>query len=209
MALVKPRAAAEAEHAQRRRPRDFEGLVAQLGDDDEVARRWAARDLTAFPGAATSRALVARLDQERDASVLECVLTALTRLGDDVAVAGLVECLRSESPPLRNGAIEAMKQLPEEVAPIMGRLLEDEDSDVRIFAVNILESLRHPQVEAWLVAVIERDPHVNVCGAAVDLLGEVGSLTSRPALERLKARFAAQPYICFATELALKRLHEQ
>jgi len=77
---------------------------------------------------------------------------------------------------------------------------------VRIFAINILESLRHPDVEAWLIEVIERDPMVNVCGTAVDLLSEVGSSASHDALERLKARFAAEPYIQFAADLALQRI---
>jgi HEAT repeat protein len=101
-----------------------------------------------------------------------------------------------------------MKQLPDAVAPIMRGLLVDPDPDVRIFAVNILESLRHPEVEAWLITVIASDPHLNVCATAVDLLGEVGSAAAREPLLRLKARFADEPYIQFAADLALKRLDE-
>lgn len=189
---------------ERQHPRDFAGLVAELEDDDAAARRWAARDLVAFPDAAVP--LVKRLAREDNESVRAVILTALTRLGDKAAVSGLVECLRSEDVALRNEAIEAMQELPEEVAPIMGELLADPDPDIRIFAVNILESLRHPQVEAWLVEVIEHDPHVNVCATAVDLLGEVGSDLARGALEALKVRFPDEPYIGFAAELALKRV---
>jgi HEAT repeat protein len=87
-------------------------------------------------------------------------------------------------------------------------LLADTSTDVRIFAVNILESLRHPEVESWLIAVIERDPHLNVCATAVDLLGEVGTEAAREPLERLKARYAGEPYIQFASDLALKRITE-
>jgi len=141
--------------------------------------------------------------------VREVILTTLTRLGDDVAIAGLVDCLRSEEDAaLRNEALEAMKQLPDEVAPIMAGLLHDADPDVRIFAVNILESLRHPEVEAWLIDVIQHDPHVNVCATAVDLLGEVGSDRAREALLGLKARFAQEPYVQFAASLALRRIDE-
>ena len=102
--------------------------------------------------------------------------------------------------------IEAMKALPKEVAPIMSDLLRDDDTDVRILAVNVLESLRHPRVEQWLLEVIDRDSAVNVCGSAVDLLGEVGSPAAHDALERLKHRFAGEPYIQFAVALALKRI---
>ena len=114
--------------------------------------------------------------------------------------------MRSGDAALRNEAIESMKQMPDQVAPIMVGLLDDADTDVRIFAVNILESLRHPQVESWLIAVIGKDAEVNVCATAVDLLGEVGSEAARQALEELKVRFAAEPYIQFASDLALKRL---
>jgi hypothetical protein len=59
-----------------------------------------------------------------------------------------------------------------------------------------------------LLAVIDNDLVVNVCGTAVDLLGEVGSAASQASLLRLKQRFMDEPYIQFATDLALKRLGE-
>ena len=204
MALTRKPHGPPVAHPERKYTRDRAGLLAQLEDADPVARRWAARDLSDCPEA--SAALVARLQREADLSVREVILTTLTVVGDDVAVAGLVACLRSEDVALRNEAIEAMKQLPKKVAAIMGGLLDDPNPDVRIFAVNVLESLRHPEVEAWLIAVIERDAHLNVCATAVDLLGEVGTATARAPLLRLKARFASEPYIQFAADLALKRL---
>jgi HEAT repeat protein len=206
MAFVKKHTPHTVAADERRQPRDFAGLLAELADDKPTARRWAARDLAAYPEAAA--ALVERLKREDDASVREAILTTLTQLGDPAAVAGMVDCLRSDDAALRNEAIEAMKALPDDVAPIMGGLLADADPDVRIFAVNILESLRHPRVEEWLIGVIESDPHLNVCATAVDLLGEVGTEKARPALQQLKARFADEPYIRFAADLALKRIGE-
>jgi len=189
---------------EREQPRDLAGLLAELEHESPIARRWAARDLAEHEE--SSDALIARLTCEADPSVRDAILTALTHLGNTRAVLGLVECLRSEDAALRNEAIEAMKRLPEAVAPIMNSLLADEDSDVRIFAVNILESLCHPQVETWLIGVIEQDDHINVCGTAVDLLGEVGTPVSQSALIHLKAKFPDEPYICFAVDLALKRI---
>lgn len=199
-------ASASATDSHRLSERDFAGLIDQLDDTDPAIRRWAARDLLAYPASTT--ALVARLKREDDRSVREFILTSLTRLGDDIAVAGLVEWLRSEDAVVRNEAIEAMKSLPDEVAPIMGGLLADPDPDVRIMAVNVLESLRHPHVEDWLIDVIDNDTVINVCGTAVDLLGEVGSPAARASLLRLRARYLTEPYIQFATDLALKRLGE-
>jgi len=150
--------------------------------------------------------LVERLAGEPDAGVREAIFLSLVQIANTAAVAGLVDCLRSDDAHLRNEAIEAMKLLPDAVAPIMTGLLADADPDVRIFAVNVLESLRHPDVEKWLIDVIERDPHVNVCAAAVDLLGEVGTEAALAPLQGLKARFGAEPYIVFAADLAIKRI---
>ncbi|MBK6999981.1 MAG: HEAT repeat domain-containing protein [Rhodoferax sp.] len=206
MAIVKRSQTQSVDSDERARPRDLAGLIALLQDPNPTARRWAARDLCAFPDAAA--ALVARLPTETESAVREAILMALTEIGGTVAVAGLVECLRSDDAALRCEAIGAMKLLPDAVAPIMEGLLEDANPDVRIFAVNVLESLRHPDVEKWLLKVIDQDPHINVCATAVDLLGEVGTSDAIAALNRLEQRFAVEPYIVFAADLALKRIQE-
>jgi len=205
VALIKPQRSPDATPA-RELERDCANLIISLNNPSAFTRRWAARDLADCPD--SSAALVARLGMEADASVREVILTTLTRLGDSTAVAGLVACMRSEDAALRNEAIESMKLLPDVVAPIMRDLLADPDSDLRIFAVNILESLKHPDVELWLREVIERDPHINVCATAVDLLGEVGSAAALDSLRQLKARFAGQAYIAFAADLAIKRIQQ-
>lgn len=206
MAIVKPRQTPVADEEGRRRTRDMAGLLAGLADPDPSIRRWAARDLGSMPGAAA--ALIEQLGRESEGSVREALLLALTQIGDATAVAGLTACLRSEDVALRNEAIESLKLLPDGVAPVMHKLLTDADADVRIFAVNVLESLRHPDVEQWLCGVLERDEHVNVCAAALDLLGEVGSERAVAALQQIKQRFSTEPYICFAADLALKRIEE-
>ena len=192
---------------ERAAPRDFEGLCAELNQPEHNARRWAARDLAQFPTNA-SEVLVARLRIEDHSIVRTAILSTLAHLGDSVAIAGMVECLHSDEASLRNEAIELFKTIPDEVAPIIDRLLNDSDSDVRIFAVNILESLRHKDVEKWLIDVIENDTHINVCATALDLLSEVGTVASIDALHKLKARFVDEPYIGFSADLALKRIQE-
>jgi len=206
MPIVKQQMLQTIADSVRQGARDFAHVLAGLENVSPDSRRWSARELAAFPAA--SEALVERVKREGNPSVRAAILTTLTQLGDDVAVAGLAKFLRSEDAALRNEAVEAMKQLPEKVAPIIGGLLSDPDPDVRIFAVNILESLRHPQVEGWLINVIESEPHVNVCGTAVDLLGEVGTEASCAALYHLKERFSGEPYIQFAADLAIKRIGE-
>ncbi len=187
-------------------PIDCTAVYSLMTHADPVVRRQACRDVNACPDA--SHILVAQLNVELDPSVREVVLTSLTRIGDEIAVAGLAHCLRSEDVALRNETIDAMKQLNQDAAPVIRRLLVDADPDVRIFAVNILESLRHPDVERWLIDVIAQDTHINVCATAVDLLGEVGTEQSLAALHELSERFANEPYIQFAIRIALRRIHE-
>ncbi len=206
MAFVKKNSSEAVAENQAEPVRDSRTLLAELESDDASVRRWAARDLADVPGHAVD--LMERLKVEQSQSVREVILTSLTRLGDPAAVAGMVECLRSEDAALRNEVVEAMKQMPDEVAPIMLGLLADADPDVRIFTVNVLESLCHPEVEGWLIDVIAKDPHVNVCATAVDLLGEVGSQAALEPLAQLKARFSDEPYIQFAADLALRRINE-
>ena len=51
-------------------------------------------------------------------------------------------------------------------------------------------------------------PRVGEPATAVDQLCEVASEAAVDALRRLKARFASEPYIQFASDLALKRICE-
>jgi len=202
MALKKSKITAPVETQSSQR--DCSEISQDLISDDSSKRRWAARDIVNCSNASTM--LLDQLEAESDMSVKQTILSSLTQIGDTEAVNGLVRCLRTEDVSLRNEAIEAMKHLPKEVASIMASLLNDPDPDVRIFAVNILESLCHPDVEQWLIDVIRDDAHINVCATAVDLLGEVGSEQALPALQSLKERFTDEPYIQFAADLAIKRI---
>lgn len=121
---------------------------------------------------------------------------------------GLIELLKSEDAHLRNQVIETLKEMPEEVSPYIERLLNSEEPDLRIFAINIMESLRHPKVLKWLKQVIENDENVNVCSTALDLISEVGTEEFIPSIERVKERFKDEPYIQFVADLALRRINE-
>lgn len=206
MGLVKQKIIQFAKRGQPEPKRSSGQIAIDLETADAAGRRQAARDIILCPEAAT--ALVSRLKREEDVAVREIILNTLARLNDPLAVSGLVDCLRSEDAALRNEVIETLKKMGREVEPVLLSLLSDPDPDVRIFALNILDSERHPEVENWLIKVIEEDSNVNVCAAAVDLLCEVATEAAIEPLIRLKARFASEPYIQFAAGLALKRIRE-
>jgi HEAT repeat protein len=189
----------EREHA-----RDLPGLLRQLDEGDAEQRRWAARDLGGYPAAAA--VLGQRLPAEADAAVREALFVSLGTIASAAAAAALLPLLRSEDAALRNGAIESLATMPGAVAPRITALLADTDSDVRLFTVNLLGELRHEQVPAWLLQVLQGDPHVNVVAAALEVMAETGRPEHAPALEAARRRFPDDPFIAFAVDMALQRM---
>ena len=98
--------------------------------------------------------------------------------------------------------------MPEGVALHIIELLNDRDSDVRIFAIDILQQLAHPQTPEWLLSVLKDETHINVIATAVDRLAEVGTSDMLPALKALKLRFPNEPYLDFAVQTAIRRIGE-
>ncbi len=197
----------EIKEERRKIQRNFEGLITQLSSESSTERRWAARDLAEYKEA--SSYLLEQLIKEKDIAVREIIISSLIAIGDEIAISGLINCLKSDDAHLRNSAVEALKQVPETIAPYIEKLLQDKDPDIRIFTINILESLRHPKVVKWLIEVIEKDENINVCATALDLLSEVGTEEATSAIKKIKERFQNEPYIQFAADIALRRIGEQ
>jgi len=189
---------------EREHPRDLPGLLTQLRSGDADQRRWAARDLARRADAAV--ALGEAVVAERDPTVRDAIFVSLSGIASETAAAALLPLLRSDDPALRNGAIEALTGMPLAVAPRVQALLHDADPDVRIFTVNMLGDLRHEQVVPWLLQVLQQDDAVNVVAAAYEVLAEVGAPDHIPALRAAQARFADDPFIGFAADMAIERI---
>lgn len=205
MALIKKAPTNQSTDEHRHIVRDTQGLIEQLHSDKADVRRWAAIDLSSHAEAA--EVLCRCLESEQDAAVRDAVFTSLIRINNNASVKGLIPLLKSEDAALRNGVIEALRQMPEPVSFYMEDMLSDPDSDARIFAVNVLESLCHPMIPKWLLKVIENEGHVNVCAAAVDLLAEVGTADMIQAIDALPGRFDNDPYLRFAADTAIRRIN--
>ncbi|MEN3276529.1 MAG: hypothetical protein V7631_2319 [Massilia sp.] len=178
--------------------------LARLAAPLPAERRAAAQALATEPQAVG--ALLAALAREPAVAVMTALLAALVEIGTGEAQAGLADCLRSENAWLRNAAIHVLRATPQQAAPLVVDLLADPERDVRILAIGILDAVRDPRVEAWLIDVIERDDDVNVCGAAIDLLAEVASPAAAEPVARLLARWPDEPYIRFAAQLVQRRI---
>jgi len=183
----------------------FDRLRAELTEGDPAARRAAARQLRTLSNVAVPL-LCARLPAEPDASVRASILTSLTVVKSRDVVAGLIPLLRSEDTSLRNAVVEALQEMPAELAPYAERLLQDDDTDARILAVNVIGGLAHPDAPKWLAKVIVQDPHVNVCAAAIDALAEIGDPSVAEWLTVAEQRFSDVAFIHFAVQAALRRV---
>jgi HEAT repeat protein len=182
----------------------LEAAFAQLDAADADTRRHAAQLLATDPGAAPW--LAARLPAEPAPAVREALFDSLVDIGGESAATLLAPLLRSADAALRSGTVDALKQLGEAAVPTLDVLLADTDPDVRILAVEVTRAWPRPLAVPRLRRVVESDPHVNVCGAAVDVATEAGTGELLPALAGLRRRFPAEPFLLFAVEIACARI---
>ncbi len=193
---------------KRKTNRTFEGLITELSSPDIRKRRWAARDLSEHGEQAVS-ALLGALNTEKEFVVQEAILDTLENIGGEKVVTGLLPFLRSDNAALRNSVISVLQAMPESVALHIIDLLNDHDSDVRIFAIDILQVLKHHDAPQWLVSVLKDENHVNVIATAVDRLAEIGTPDMVKDLLAIKERFPDEPYLHFAVDTAISRINGQ
>ncbi|MGB0659078.1 MAG: HEAT repeat domain-containing protein [Mangrovicoccus sp.] len=185
-------------------PKTVAASLARLGSPDAQTRRDAARDLTGIPDAVP--ALVNALEIESKAAVRQALISALVAVGDPAIAAPLTEMLRSEDAAKRSEAVSALQQLPEIAAEVIAGLLDSEDSDLKIMAVDVIRMLPDAEAPGWLRHLLAHETHPNVVGVAVDRLAEIGGPDDLPVLHALRDRFTSDPYVSFAVELVIDRI---
>jgi HEAT repeat protein len=179
-------------------------LLTDLVSGNADARWAAARALAAL--AHQAPALGRALATETDLRVRETILTGLSRAATPEAVAAVLPHLRADDAQLRSGALAALQAMPEAVQPHLAALLADADPDVRLMACEIARSLSSDAATPLLCDLLDRETHLNVCAAAVEVLAEVGGAAALPALARCAVRFAEAPFLTFAIRAATARI---
>jgi HEAT repeat protein len=178
--------------------------LAALASGDPQQRWSAARALGSRPDAVP--ALAAALGREQQPRVREAIMTALMRIGDEASVMTLLPYLRSPDAAQRAAAIEALQAMPDATAPFMATLLRDDDSDVRLLATELARNMPAADATRLLCDLLRDEAHPNVCGAAIEVLSEVGTPDAIPALKACAARFATTPFLPFAVSVAIARI---
>jgi HEAT repeat protein len=197
------------EPANRAEPAEADlGQAAAALRSGNAEQRWrAARSLAAEPAAASL--LGAALAAEQDARIRGAILTSLTRLGGSDSVEAVIPHLRSNDAGLRAGALDALREMITAARTRLPALLADPDPDIRILCCDLVRELPATDATDLLCGVLDRDPEPNVCGAAVDVLAEIGTPAAFPALQKCAARFREQGFLAFAITVAAERIASQ
>lgn len=188
-----------------RAPLGRDELIAQFTDGTPKQKLAAIHEL-ASAGEDAIKLLCAALADTSSDAVRDAAAIELASIGGQAVVDGVFPLLRSDDAAVRNIVIDILKELPNDVPRLMDALVEEPDADVRIFLVNALAGLRHPDVERWLIAVIDRDDNSNVVATALDALSEIATTTAEASLCKAIDRFPNEPFISFCAQNALKRL---
>lgn len=179
-------------------------LVADLASSDSSVRRWAVRDLSSEENA--HKVFLERLPAENDPAVIEALFSALEHNMTDADASQLIGMLKSEQVQLRNGAIELMQQNPDLFAHNVHKLMQDDDPDTRIFCVDIIGAVAHPDALNWLHHFALNDDNENVVGTALDKLAEVSDSSTYDILQTVESRFPNHAYISFVISLIRNQL---
>jgi HEAT repeat protein len=175
--------------------------LASPSPDERWAAARAARDPAAIP------ALGEALAHERNARVREAIFTALARIATPESAQIVLPYLRVDDANIRTGAMDALRAMHDACRPYLPELLANPDPDVRLLACDLVREVGGADGTSWLCALIETEPEVNVCAAAVEALGEIADASAEPPLLRCAERFPNDPFLGFAIKIVAERLH--
>ena len=185
-------------------PPDTGSPLADLNSPDVEVRWRAARGIAPEPEFVAP--LAKALEGETVPRVREAIITKLMRIGDQASVQALLPYLGAQDAGIRIAALDALQTMPDATSPFMTSLLSDADSDVRILATELVRNMPVDQATSLLAALLDRETHPNVCGAAVEVLTELGTPDALPALQACAVRFADTPFLPFAISHAIARI---
>ncbi len=168
------------------------------------SERWAAA--RALGQDETAVALLAgALGTEQASDVREAIFTSLVLIHTSEAAAALASIIRSDDAQLRTGALDALSAVMDVARPFLPGLLSDPDPDVRLLACELARALEPSDGADLLCTMLTTEQQPNVCGAAVDVLSEIGADSVVDVLKKCAERFAEDPFLEYAIAEAIER----
>jgi hypothetical protein len=117
----------------------------------------------------------------------------------------MFKMLKSDNAYLRNAVISFLQDYGKEAKEFILKLMEDEDKDIRIFAINILGDVRYEDSADMLRHFIAKENDINALMTAVDYMGEIGEKDDIELLETIKKE-RNDEYVKFGIDMAISRI---
>lgn len=172
-------------------------------DDPEVLREAAFRAgeencLEAVPA-------LSRLLLFSNIGVQEAAELTLRKLGGKQTIEALLPLLWSEDPPVRNVTMDILRDICSHDIDAIAELLREDDSDIRIFAADILGYASSIMAVRPLCEALLRDREINVRYQAAVSLGQLGHYE---AAKCLNLSLNDDEWVQFASIEALKKIKD-
>ena len=120
-------------------------------------------------------------------------------------IEAVMELLKVNNAYIRNLGISILQDYGDAIKYYIVTFLIGDDSDLRIFAINVLGDVNFAESREMLVELLEKEREINVAMTAVDYMAEIGEEGDIPLLESLKTRFD-DPYVTFAVDGAIRSI---
>src|SRR5450432_3038459 len=157
-------------------------FLEQARSSDPDARQKAAYAVAS--SASRDLALMFEMLGDRDWRVRKTIVDGFVREPTSEVVRGLIDALSDdENAGKRNSATEALIRIgPDAIGPIVQRLRNEVDVDVRLSLVNLLGDLRSPAGFDLLVQLLQHEKDLNVASSAISSLGKYREAAALPPL---------------------------
>lgn len=186
----------------------YTDLMAQVNSGEPAIRRQAIRMLRHHPKCLADMIELAK--RESDKNVVESIFDTLLSIAScdnkvQEVISGVVELMFSRDTQTRNQAIVFLSDFPAQVAQHIPHLLSHENRDIRLYTLDIIRGLAHPEVPSWLASIIDHEEDANVLVSAIDRAAESGCVQLMANINMASIRIE-NPMVQFAVVMATTRL---
>lgn len=178
-------------------------MDALASDDSDAVRSaaFAAGDL----GLAEAVPLLCEKVKSANIGIQEAAEYGLRKIRGSHAIEGLLPLLKSDEAPVRNVAMDILREIGVDGVENMQPYIRDQDADLRIFISDILGYCRSHQSALLLADALLKDPEVNVrYQAAVSL----GNLAYPESVGALCQAMHDEEWVQFAVVEALAKISD-
>ncbi len=158
--------------------------IEQLDSPGESERAYAAEDIGYLNTPDGVPALLRRLGKEPSRAVRDAIFQALTRIDGDAAIRGSIGLLESDTPQIRNQAVDVLRHKGEAAVPFLNTVMRAGDKDLRKLVLDVLSGV-HTSGAGEIYEAALSDPDPNVVITAIENLGRMRADAFRGRIEDL------------------------